>query len=154
MINYIINDLLSFLQEVDDHDYSKACCNLSSSSIGQHVRHSIEIYQCLITGYENAEINYSNRKRDVVLETSSSYAVQCLQGIVQQLPATDKPVFVLDEEEKVPSSFKRELLYCNEHLIHHMALIKVAIKEIGKYTVPATFGVAPSTIKFRQQCAQ
>lgn len=153
MTSHIINELLSFLQEVDNHDYSKPCANLSGSSVGEHVRHSIEMYQCLINGYANTAINYSNRKRNVEMETSAVYAVQCLQNILQQLPTIDKPISVMNEGEELISSIKRELMYCNEHLIHHMALIKVAVNEIGKYKVSATFGVAPSTIKFRQQCA-
>ncbi len=153
MIAFITNNLLAFLQEVDDNDYSRMDGMLSGSSIGQHIRHSIEMYQCLMGGYHTAKINYSNRKRDVLLETSSMYAVQCLREIASNMPIDDKAILVEEGGEKIMSSFKREQLYCNEHLIHHLALIKMTALQMG-YTLPETFGVAPSTIKYKQQCAQ
>ena len=152
----IINDLLQLLQQIEDKDYSKQSNILSGASIGQHVRHSIEMYQCILNGYSTAEIDYSNRKRDIVIETSSEYAIKCLENIVQQINIADKPIMVKSEDNDttVSSSFNREVLYCNEHLIHHLALIKVGLLELGKYQVAPNFGVAPSTIKYKQQCAQ
>jgi hypothetical protein len=154
MINTIINDLLVLLQQLHDEHYSHQCCNLSKATIGQHVRHSIEMYQCLLNGYNSSVVDYGKRKRDLALEVSTVYALDCLDNILKQLPLTDRAMHVTDNDEHVMSTFKRELLYCNEHLIHHMALIKVAVLEIGGYELPENFGIAPSTIKYRQQCAQ
>jgi hypothetical protein len=48
------------------------------------------------------------------------------------------------------SSFYRELAYNIEHAIHHMALLKVAINHSFSYiTVPESFGVASSTVRYR-----
>jgi hypothetical protein len=154
MTSTIITDLLLLLQQMSDEHYSYQCSNLSKATVGQHVRHSIEMYQCLLNGYNSSVVDYSKRKRDLTLEVSTVYALDCLDNIVKQLPLTDRALHVADNDEHVMSTFKRELLYCNEHLIHHMALIKVAILEIGEYQLPDNFGIAPSTIKYRQQCAQ
>ena len=56
----------------------------------------------------------------------------------------------------IKSSVERELVYCLEHAIHHMALIKVAaIDQSIVEKVGANFGVAPSTIRNRSEsCAQ
>jgi hypothetical protein len=114
------------------------------------------MYQCIINNCNEEEVNYSNRKRDIVIETSSNYAVQCLQAIVQQIQNTDRIVYVKNNDDDIAalSSYNREIAYCNEHLIHHLALIKVALQETNSYNIPSTFGVAPSTIKYREQCAQ
>ena len=54
----------------------------------------------------------------------------------------------------IPSNYYREIAYNLEHTIHHMALIRVGINEVSSVVLPTEFGVAYSTIKFRQQCAQ
>ena len=128
MTEKIINDLIHLLQQISDADYSKKIERLSNSTIGQHARHSIEMYQCIINNCNEEEVNYSNRKRDIVIETSSNYAVQCLQAIVQQIQNTDRIVYVKNNDDDIAalSSYNREIAYCNEHLIHHLALIKVS----------------------------
>jgi hypothetical protein len=54
----------------------------------------------------------------------------------------------------IPSNYYREIAYNLEHTIHHMALIRVGINEVSMIELPQDFGVAYSTIKYRQQCAQ
>ena len=62
---------------------------------------------------------------------------------------------VIDGEElRIDSNYFRELLYNLEHCIHHQALIKVAILQLGHLHVNENFGVARSTIEYRKQCAQ
>ena len=61
---------------------------------------------------------------------------------------------LINNEDSFATSFTRELFYCDEHTIHHLALIRVGINEIGGYQLNESFGVAPSTIKYRQSCAQ
>ena len=58
------------------------------------------------------------------------------------------------EELLIETNYNRELLYNLEHCIHHQALIKVALLQSESITVDANFGVARSTIEYRNQCAQ
>ena len=150
----IMQELIGLLRDLKSSDYTLQLPVLSNATIGQHVRHSIEMYQCLLSGYHFGEVEYEKRKRDLVIEESCEYAIDCLQTILDQHQHADKTMQLLCEGETYHSSFNRELLYCNEHAIHHMALLKVGLKEFGDYVVNENFGVAPSTIKNRQQCAQ
>ncbi|MDX1476670.1 MAG: hypothetical protein R3301_03155 [Saprospiraceae bacterium] len=54
------------------------------------------------------------------------------------------------------SSLERELIYNIEHTIHHLAIIKIGLAIIAPdIPLPAHFGVAPSTVKYKQGiCAQ
>jgi hypothetical protein len=62
---------------------------------------------------------------------------------------------IIDGEEiRIESNYFRELLYNLEHCIHHQALIKVAILQCETVTIDPNFGVARSTIEYRNQCAQ
>jgi hypothetical protein len=47
-----------------------------------------------------------------------------------------------------------EIAYNLEHTIHHMALIRVGLHELGDITLDDSYGVAPSTLKYRKRCVQ
>ena len=58
--------------------------------------------------------------------------------------------YVLNENEvRFESNYNRELMYNLEHTIHHQALIKVAINVFTDMLLPEDFGVAPSTMQYR-----
>jgi len=46
------------------------------------------------------------------------------------------------------------MMYNLEHIIHHQALIKVAINQLSDFVVSDSFGVAPSTLQYRKECVQ
>jgi hypothetical protein len=45
-------------------------------------------------------------------------------------------------------------MYNLEHTIHHMALIRIGISEVSDIRLSENYGVASSTIKHLQSCAQ
>ena len=59
----------------------------------------------------------------------------------------------LDSEEsvKMQTNYLRELTYNIEHAVHHMAIMKIGIREVAPYiSLPADFGVADSTIRYNE----
>ncbi|MES1222964.1 MAG: DinB family protein, partial [Bacteroidota bacterium] len=54
----------------------------------------------------------------------------------------------------IKTNYNREVMYNLEHTIHHMALIRVGINEVSQIQLPENYGVASSTIRYRQTCAQ
>lgn len=138
--------------------YTNPCEALSNASIGQHTRHIIELYQCLLAGYAAGRVNYDERKRNLLYENDKTAAMTGIKEILQNLDQPDKQVLVCceatDEAACIESNYYREVLYNLEHCIHHQALIKVALFEIKDMSVDASFGVAYSTLQYRQQCAQ
>lgn len=154
MTQSVVSELLDLLQKVHPEDYCKPCNTLSNFSIGQHIRHSIEMYHCVIDGYLQSSVDYDARKRDPELDTNIQKAVNSLNYILQNIQKSDKPYNVFSNGNSCVSSFEREILYCNEHLIHHMALVRIGINELGNYHLSESFGVAPSTIQYQKECVQ
>ncbi len=146
------------LQDLPEDMFRRPCSTLSEATVGQHTRHIIELYKCLIEGYSSGEVCYDNRKRDQRIEQELKFAILQLGWIQDNLEKENKSLFInyeLDERgQRVESNYLREVMYNLEHAIHHEALIKVAIQEFSEMTLPESFGVAPSTIQFRKQCVQ
>ncbi len=160
-IQNVFVQLSESLHQLSDIEYSQPSKILFNASIGQHVRHIIELFLCLEKGYETGVVNYEKRKRDYQIETNKTLAAELLRDIYHRIdrPNIDLVMEAEDYEDTetaitIPSNYYREIAYNLEHTIHHMALIRVGINEVSAIQLPQDFGVAYSTIKFRQQCAQ
>jgi uncharacterized damage-inducible protein DinB len=160
-VQQVFIQLADSLNQLEQDQYSYSCKSLSGNNIGQHVRHIIEMFQCLERGYQTGEVDYEKRKRDKQIETDKMVALDLLLAIIQQITKENKPLSLLtyyDEllagPEKINTNYFREIAYNLEHTIHHMALIRVGLREIGSIHVDDSYGVASSTLKYRQKCVQ
>jgi len=157
-INNSLNDLIDLLGQITNSEYSKPCAALSNSTIGEHSRHIIEMFQCLENNYDLGIVNYDKRDRNVLIQTDTQHAIKKIGLIQNSLGRENKEIElqqIIDGEEiLVESNYLRELLYNLEHCIHHQALIKVAVLQSPSILVGNNFGVARSTIEYRNQCAQ
>ena len=157
-INNSLNELVSLLDQLSDSEYSKPCAALSNATIGEHTRHIIEMFQCLENNYVSGLVNYDKRERNIRIQTDTEFAKRTIHTVQDNLEKDDKKIDlqqIIDGEEiRIESNYFRELLYNLEHCIHHQALIKVAILQCENVTIDANFGVARSTIEYRNQCAQ
>lgn len=151
-------ELSDLVSNLSDNEYCLPCHNLSNASIGEHTRHIIEMFQCLENQYENGIVNYDNRKRDNLIQTNTAVAKECIAAILNQIEKPNKNLqlqqMVEEEELLIESNYYRELLYNFEHCIHHQALIKVAILQYATIAIDENFGVARSTIEYRNKCVQ
>lgn len=145
------------LLKLSDKQYQHQSELLSGASIGQHLRHVIEFYDCLLNGLSDQKINYEKRARSLELENNRRTAINKISSIKEQLLLLElnSRLYLEIEDLIIDSSVQRELYYNLEHSIHHQALIKVGLKEqnLG-HMVSTDFGVAPSTLKYRKQCAE
>lgn len=160
-IQHVFVQLSETLNQLSNEEYLRPSTILLNATIGQHVRHIIESFQCLVKGYDEGVVNYEKRKRDYEIENNKELASSLLKNIYQDLERSNKDIILeaedyLDTMETVsiPSNYYRELAYNLEHTIHHMALIRVGVNEVSSVVLPEEFGVAYSTVKYRQQCAQ
>jgi hypothetical protein len=153
-----LNELSVLVSQLSNEDYCSPCHDLSNATIGEHTRHIIEMFQCLENQYETGIVNYDHRKRDYRIQTNTAFAKDCIDTILNQVDKPNKNLQLQqifdDEELLIDSNYDRELLYNLEHCIHHQALIKVAIIQSKTIEIDENFGVARSTIEYRNQCAQ
>ena len=157
-IHKTLNELVDLLNQLSNDDYISPCKSLSNSTIGEHTRHIIEMFQCLENQYESSIVNYDKRKRDQRIQTDTDFALNAIAEIKNQLENDNKKIIlqqIVDGEElNIESNYFRELLYNLEHCTHHQALIKVAVLHLEHLQIDNDFGVARSTIEYRKQCAQ
>lgn len=146
------------LEELQEDCYSRCCDGLARATIGQHTRHTIELYTCLLDGYESGLACYDKRERNKRIEVDKNFAIAQLEQIQEQLEKPNKDMKISYElagkEVFLDTNYHREVMYNLEHSIHHHALIKVALLEFTELTVPQSFGIAPSTMEYRKQCVQ
>ncbi len=153
----ILSDTRYFLVELSDSTYSMPIPLLSNASIGQHTRHLLEFYQCLISQMAGEEINYDKRMRKKEIEEETASAIDAIHQIEKHLKdlPTEKALTIrgrATDGVPIKTNLEREILYNLEHSIHHLAIIKIGLKIVApNLDIPENFGVAPSTIAYRNQ---
>lgn len=158
---HLLDQLKIIIRQLDESSFSRPIATLSNSSIGQHVRHTLEFFTCLIASADTKVVNYDKRKHDKFIESNPMLALGVLDDICAFL-ASHQEDFSLDLEAnyttdstafvRIPSCYARELAYNIEHAVHHMALIKIGLRDaFPEVKLPDHFGVASSTVRFQKQ---
>lgn len=151
----LLDQAITFIQQHTAHDYTRPCEAVFSSTIGQHIRHCVEHYEEFLRGMNHgSELDYDKRPRDLTVETDPLEAIRRLEGIrssIERQLTECRGLIVWDNGVTSPanSSASREIQFLISHTIHHFALISV-IASLSGLRVPSNFGVAPSTLKFRE----
>ena len=150
-----LQSLAKLLIALHEDCYTKKIAHLGNASIGGHTRHVIELLQCAVEGYTTGTVDYVNRKRDLNLENDQAFAHQSLLHLCECINQADQPLKLVTENEssneEVFTTYYREVVYNTEHTIHHLALIKVALIEMKLNIVDADFGMAYSTIAYKNK---
>lgn len=162
---YHLEQLKTVLLQLDDASYANPLPVLNQSTIGKHVRHILEFYQCLLLSLKTGHLNYDQRQRDLEMETQLTKGTSTIDAILQALthPKENMELLLTADHSysdtqiniNLKTSFHRELLYNVEHLIHHMAIIRIGIQSMEScIELNEEIGVASSTIRNRNLCAQ
>ncbi len=158
----ITNQIQDLLSKMDNDVFCQPLTTFNGSSVGQHVRHVIDFYLCLIKGCDGTSIDYDKRIRNPLIEKDTRVAIEELKNISIAIQPLDIHAIVkvnssfTDYEEEgnsqIPSSIGRELMYAYDHAIHHLAMVKIGIKiHFPNMSIDKNLGVAPSTIKYRKE---
>lgn len=156
----IIDQITQVLSVLDKADYTNKLSLFNGSTIGQHVRHIHDFYHCVVRGVERGSLDYCNRERDANIEAEPEFALLLFRKMhetIQDFDVSEEidvvPDFTDKEVERfsVKSSVGRELMYAYDHAVHHLAIIKMGLRQhFPTKEIDPAVGVAPSTIKFHK----
>lgn len=150
-----LKSVQSILHQINDEDYTLPLSTLKNATIGKHIRHVIEFYECLLFRASNAPVNYDSRKRNLLLEENVKYTSDFIAEIIDKLEliTSNERLLLISEYEnervEMESSLFREITYNIEHSVHHLAIIGIAIPiHLSYINVSENFGYADSTVKY------
>ena len=153
-----LSENIDLLQQLTNEELTLPFPELGNATIGEHMRHIIELLGSLLENYDSGYINYDKRKRDIILQSDTKEAIKILEKYRSELDKPNKSFSLthncFSDTETLETNYFRELLYNLEHSIHHQALIKVALYRLPHIKISDSFGIAPSTLEYRKQCAQ
>jgi hypothetical protein len=153
----ILRQLTDVIHQISPADLTRPSKTLGGSTVGQHIRHTLEFFSCFNEGYECGLINYDRRNRNRQIECDKTTALAVAEKMMTFAKElrTKKDLRIeigydpgTDECVTVDTNSDRELIYNIEHAVHHMAIMKIGLKEVAPYVkLEDTFGVAASTIR-------
>ena len=156
----IVGQIAGLLATLDAGAYACPIPLFEGSTLGQHVRHIVDFYHCLLRGIEEGCIDYSDRERNPLVERDPEEALRFLDEICRRMErlSENQPVEVRadfsadrgEERPRLQSTVGRELLFAYDHAVHHLAIIRIGIRAAFPHLkVSEELGVAPATLKYR-----
>ncbi len=156
----ILAQLSDVVSQISEEDFRKPSAALSQSTVGQHLRHTLEFFICLEQGYELGVVNYDKRIHNKAMENDKHIALHTIRQIQEFVGCNqaDKSLklevgYQPDSEEcvSIDTNYLRELTYNVEHAVHHMAIMKIGIREVASYVkLSPDFGIAVSTLRYKE----
>lgn len=157
----LLDQLRDIITAVTPQQYAQHPVGPIESSIGAHIRHCLDHVAAFVAFIrsDGRVLDYDRRERGTAVETDSQAAMSRIVDLQKSL--ADLPLMT---DEQIPvrtvlspsraaivttSSIGRELSFVIHHTIHHNAIIHVIVKLLGSQT-SASFGVAPSTLVYRE----
>lgn len=149
--------------KLDEESFAAALPGIAASA-GSHLRHCLDAFDRLLEGVGTGAVDYDRRARDPRTEADPLRALERIEALRAELLARmarepDHPLLVRADEPDlaahegfVASTLSRELRALASHTVHHYALVALVLRLRG-VAVPATFGVAPSTLAHRRSGA-
>ena len=159
-MNTILQATLKTLQKteylllnLDDATLSDVSVSPYYSSIGGHIRHILDFYDCILNMDENNRIDLTARQRNINVETCCNHASDYLKGIIERLKTgetrPDLGVTVTDDlgmgATDMPYTYGALLAQANSHTIHHYAIINYILDRLGLTIKDHSFGYNPTT---------
>ncbi|WP_459211676.1 DinB family protein [Aquimarina rhabdastrellae] len=153
-INKNLSSAISLIDAIDDKTYCDASVAPYYSSIGSHIRHVLDFFNCIIGGLDTNNVDLTARKRDETIATDKEAAKAFIYELQETLNSfvganTDYLLHVTDNlgQGKVTVDYTLEsiLAHANSHAIHHYAVIGYILSFLGIELKISGFGYNPTS---------
>lgn len=157
MIQAIIYNLqrgVKLINAIDDSQYGDNSIAPYYSSIGIHMRHILDVFDCIFDGLETKKVDLSARKRNELAENKVIFGLQYFEEVIEKLESLkyadlDVKVEVKDDLGlgviTANYTLASALIQAHSHAIHHFASIGYIISQLGIHLPDADFGYNPTT---------
>jgi uncharacterized damage-inducible protein DinB len=151
-----LNRGIKLLSQITDEQYCNTTVAPYYSSIGSHIRHILDVFDCVFEGLPNGNINLIKRKRNTEVESLTKNGINYFEEIKQKLQNLDKNNFdkiinVTDDlglgKVTVNYTLAAILVQAHSHTIHHYASIGYIISQLNIKLPDNNFGFNPTTPK-------
>jgi uncharacterized damage-inducible protein DinB len=159
MTNAIIKNLnrgVKLLRTIDNKQYKDTSIAPYHSSIGGHMRHILDVFDCIFEGLESKKVDLTKRKRNELAEINISVGIEYFNRVIKQLEQLkdvdfNQLVQVSDDlglgVVTVNYTLGSALIQAHSHAIHHFASIGYIISQLGIRLPDTDFGYNPTTPK-------
>ncbi len=141
------------LLTISDKQLSDNSVSPYYSSIGSHIRHILDFYDCILI--EENNIDLTQRKRSAYIESYCNPAMDYVDKLTEKLKSglytKERNVKVIDDlgtgKLEIDYTFSSLLAQANSHTIHHYAIITYILDRLDIKVEDDSFGYNPTTPK-------
>lgn len=161
-IKHNLNRGVHLLKNITDEQYSDESVKPYFSSIGRHMRHILDVFDCIFDGLPIKEIDLTARKRNELAEQQITFGLAYFDKILTKIDSLNAEDFnnlvnVTDDLGlgKVNATYTLQsvLIQAHSHAIHHFASIGYIIANLDIELPDTDFGYNPTTPKVVKQFA-
>lgn len=157
MIDAIEHNLkagIELLGAIDDGQYSDTSVEPYHSSIGGHMRHILDIFDCVFEGLDCGQVDLTARKRNQLVERSAHVGIAYFEKTLAQLEALKDTDFerVIEVSDDLglgmvtaKYTVAAALIQAHSHAMHHFASLGYIVTRLGIDLPHKDFGFNPTT---------
>lgn len=157
MIPAIIQNLnrgINLLNSINDEEYANNSTAPYYSSIGVHMRHILDVFNCVLKGMDEGIVDLSARERNELAEVNVAVGLAYFEEIQMKLrkiePANLERIVKVKDDlglGMVTANYTLAgaLIQAHSHAIHHFASIGYIISQLGIDLPDGDFGYNPTT---------
>ena len=145
---------IQLLNCISNDEYCNKTIAPYYSSIGGHMRHILDVFECVFEGLESNDINLINRSRNEQVENYIKTGIIYFEEIIRKLHLLNSEEFetiinVTDDlglgTVTVKTTLIGILMQAHSHAIHHFAIVAHIISQLGIQLPDDDFGFNPTT---------
>ncbi len=153
-INQNLNNAITLLDSLETETYIDTTVAPYYSSIGSHIRHILDFFDCIVTGLDTNNIDLTARKRDEIISTNKEAAKSYIHSLQKTLTSyidvnTDYLLHVTDHlglgKATVNYTLESILTHANSHATHHYAIIGYILSQLNIEINISQFGYNPTS---------